>query len=220
MGATTWDFQKLHQSAWVPTINYYWRFVLTIALKTKAHNPKGHGKYHKPMINKQNLRTKAVKKLILPAFFLCALSLGGCGMVQEIIFEKAIEAGSGEKVDIDMSKESVDIKTNEGNLSVSSGDNVKLPDTFPKDIYFDKNAEIRMAMDLPEGVSVTFVTNESVAAVKDKYTAEMAKNGWTQEMTMDVNGQSMFGFQKQERASQIMIYADQDQTLVQVIAKK
>ncbi|WP_041443574.1 hypothetical protein [Picosynechococcus sp. PCC 7002] len=193
---------------------------MTIAPKTKAHNPKGHGKYRKPMINKQNLRTKAVKKLILPAFFLCALSLGGCGMVQEIIFEKAIEAGSGEKVDIDMSKESVDIKTNEGNLSVSSGDNVKLPDTFPKDIYFDKNAEIRMAMDLPEGVSVTFVTNESVAAVKDKYTAEMAKNGWTQEMTMDVNGQSMFGFQKQERASQIMIYADQDQTLVQVIAKK
>ena len=171
-------------------------------------------------INKQNLRTKAVKKFILPVFFLCSLGLGGCGMVQEMIFEKAIEAGSGEKVDIDMSKESVDIKTNEGNLSVSSGDDVKLPDTFPKDIYFDKNAEIRMAMDLPEGVSVTFVSNESVAAVKDKYTAEMAKNGWSQEMTMDVNGQSMFGFQKQDRASQIMIYDDQGQTLVQVIAKK
>ncbi|MBV5261719.1 hypothetical protein FLX56_25230 [Synechococcus moorigangaii CMS01] len=161
-----------------------------------------------------------MKKLILPTFLLFSLGLGGCGMVQEMIFEKAIEAGSGEKVDIDLSQETVDIKTNEGNLSMSSGENVKLPDTFPKDIYLYRDAKFTMAMDLPEGVSIAFTTDENVAAVKERYQAEMTKNGWKQEVSMDVSGQAIFGFQKQERSSQIMIYADQGKTLVQITAAK
>ncbi|MEB3226054.1 MAG: hypothetical protein VKJ86_09645 [Synechococcus sp.] len=161
-----------------------------------------------------------MKKILLPSVLLFSLSLGGCGLVQEMIFEKAIEAGTGEKVDIDTSKDTVDIKTDEGSLSVSSGENIPLPDTFPQDIYLYQDAKVNMAMDLPEGVSVSFTTKENPAAVKEKYKAEMAKNGWSQEMTMDVNGQSIFGFQKQERAAQIMIYADQGQTFIQITAAK
>lgn len=161
-----------------------------------------------------------MKKLILPTFCLIALSLGGCGMVQEMIVEKVVEVGTGEKVDINTAQESVTIKSGDESIAFSSGENVKIPAAFPNDIYVYNNAEVKMAMDLPEGISVSFVTNESVAAVREKYEAEMARSGWSKEMSMDLNGQVIFGFQKQDRASQIMIYEDGQGTLIQITAKK
>jgi purine nucleoside permease len=141
-------------------------------------------------------------------------------MVQEMMIEKAIEAGTGQKVDINTAQESITIQSGDESIAFSSGDNVKVPAAFPNDIYVYNNAQVKMAMDLPEGVSVSFLTNENVAAVRAKYEQEMARNGWSKEMSMDLNGQVIFGFQKQDRASQIMIYEDGEGTLIQITAKK
>ena len=65
----------------------------------------------------------------------------GCGSsekaeekVAEKIAEKAIAAQTGKKVDIDIDKERMQIKTEDGEMTLTSGESAKIPDTFPKDI--------------------------------------------------------------------------------------
>jgi hypothetical protein len=145
----------------------------------------------------------------------------GCGSrekaeekVAEKIVEKAIAAQTGKKVDIDIDKESMQIKTEDGEMTLTSGESAKIPDTFPKDIPIYKGFVLDMAMEVPDGHSLSFTTGDDMPEVAKWYVDEMASRGWTKEMSMNMGTQEMLVFKKGERGVNLVISPDNDQTRI------
>ncbi len=141
----------------------------------------------------------------------------GCGrQAEEAAVEKAIELQTGGTARVDLSKETMQIETEEGKMTMSSGEGAKLPDSFPQDIYVLDGAKIEMAMEVPQGYSLAFTTDKDRAAVAEQYKKQMTSAGWTQKAAMDMGEQVMLAYEKPERAANIVITADESVTRVNV----
>ncbi len=160
-----------------------------------------------------------MKKFYLFIVLISVVAYIGCGKkVEEKVAEKIIEQQTGGKADVDISDESVSIKTKDGEFKMNAGDNAKLPEDFPSDVFVYKNAEVKMTMALPQGSSVSFQTKDSKDKVVAKYKKEMKSKGWSQEMAMDMGEGTSLTYKKGERGVQVMVATDDDFTLITVIA--
>jgi hypothetical protein len=135
------------------------------------------------------------KAIIISAALLLVVTLSGCGKKiaeksAEQAAEKALETASGGKADVDVSKDSVSIKTNEG--SYQAGTSVSLPDGFPKDVYVI-DGTITTAMNLYQGsYTINIQTNYSVNEAYTKYENQFKGSGWTISLNYsDANGKSL-----------------------------
>ena len=159
-----------------------------------------------------------MKRIILCAVACSLVAYIGCGKkAEEKVIEKIIEKESGGKADVDISDESISIKTEDGEATLHAGENVKLPADFPKDILVYKGADVKMTMEVPQGKSVTFLTKDDVSKVAEAYKKEMAGKGWKKEMAMDMGEQTSLIFKKDERMAQIMIGKEDDKTMINII---
>ncbi len=153
-------------------------------------------------------------------FFIClmvSLVVVGCSCsetaeerIAEKIAEKALEAQTGQKADIDVDKESMTITTEDGKMTMTSGKAAKLPENFPKDIPIYKGYALDMAMEMSKGYSVSFTTKDDVSTVSEWYLAEMTDKGWTKEASMDMGDQKMLVFKKGERGVNLVVAPDPD----------
>ena len=148
---------------------------------------------------------------------LCA---SGCGRAREKmaskIMEKSIELQTGKKTSVDISNQKVTLKTAEGETVVSGGGSASIPAEFPKDIYVDKSAKVRMAMRNPGGFALTLETDQTVEKVVEKYAGEMKAQGWTQESSVDMGAQKMLAFRKEKRQVSLMVAKSDKATQVVV----
>jgi predicted outer membrane protein len=156
---------------------------------------------------------------LMMALVVIALLAFGCGeksekMAAEKMAEKAIESNFGGDAKVDIEKESIRIETDKGEMTMTAGDSAKLPANFPKDVFLYKDADLKMAMELPQALNLTFETNEAVSKVSETYLAEMTDNGWQKKMDMDMQGQKMMAFSKDERTVSVMISSDQSKTQI------
>ena len=140
--------------------------------------------------------------------------------VAEKIAEKAIEAQTGKKADIDVDKESMTIKTEDGEMTMTSGKAAKIPDNFPKDIPMYEEYVLEMAMELPKGYSLSFTTKDDMSQVSEWYLDEMIDEGWTKEASMDMGDQKMLVFKKGERGVNFVIAPDSDKTRISLTSVK
>ena len=159
--------------------------------------------------------------------FLLSVLMIGCGCseeaedkVAEKIAEKAIEAQTGQKADIDVEKESMRIKTKDGEMTMTSGKAAKLPDDFPADIPICEGCTLDMAMEVPQGYSLSFTTKDDVSKVSEWYLNAMIDKGWTKEAFMDMGKQTMLVFRKGERGVNVAISHDNDQTRISLTSVK
>lgn len=83
--------------------------------------------------------------------------------IGEQIAEKAFEAQTGARVDIDSQGEDVTIKTEEGQTQYSAGGRAKLPDNFPKELVVVSDAKIIMSSSSGLSSSVSYITNDEQA---------------------------------------------------------
>jgi len=150
----------------------------------------------------------------------CSCSENAEQSIAEKIAEKAIEAQTGQKADIDMDKESMTIKTEDGDVSITSGKSAQIPDNFPKDIPMYEGYVLDMAMEVPEGYSLSFTTEDDVAKVSEWYLNEMTDEGWTKEASMDMGSQKMLVFKKGERGVNLVVAPDEDQTRISLTSVK
>lgn len=165
-----------------------------------------------------------MKKKILGigGVFVLALIFSGCGageMAQkkagERIIEKAIESQTGGKVDINSGKNTMDITTSEGQVSVSNDGDGKLPANFPSDVFIFSDAKITISTfnaAQPGSFSVSYSTASATQdSAFEKYKAEMTASGWTKETEMNfgVEQGAMLTFKKDNRKVSIMIGKDE-----------
>lgn len=131
-----------------------------------------------------------MKTSVLLPLSLAAALLSGCGKLQEAASEaaaeKAIEATTGKKVDIqnEDGQQSVAIETDKGTYTSASGENVKLPGTFPNDVHLPADAKVTAAMTMGQALSITLTSSQALPTTYDTYRKAQAGDGWTETMAM------------------------------------
>ncbi len=146
----------------------------------------------------------------------CSCSETAEERIAETIAEKALEAQTGQKADIDVDKESMTITTEDGKMTMTSGKGARLPENFPEDIPIYKGYALDMAMEMPKGYSVSFTTKDDVSTVSEWYLTEMTDKGWTKEASMDMGDQKMLVFKKGERGVNLVVAPDPDKDQTRV----
>ncbi|HRY82463.1 MAG TPA: hypothetical protein P5232_02030 [Candidatus Moranbacteria bacterium] len=174
-----------------------------------------------------------MKKKILGAsgVVLLALIFSGCGAgdaarqkAGEAIMERAIESQTGGKVDINSGKNTMDITTGEGKMSVSNEGEGKLPESFPKDIFIFSDAKITLSTSNTTGTGSLSVSYSTKSATQneamEKYKTEMTGSGWTKETEMNFGTDqgAIVNFKKDSRSVAVTIGKDENgSTFISVI---
>jgi hypothetical protein len=145
----------------------------------------------------------------LLALFVLALALfamSGCQNMAEKATEAAVEKATG--VDVEKNGDSVTVKTDEGEATVSS--DAKLPDDFPQDVPIYENATIETAItnkvDAGTSYLIGMKSDDDAGEVYAWYKQAFEDEGWTILSSMEV-GDSVGGLaaEKDTRTSNLSI---------------
>lgn len=133
--------------------------------------------------------------------------------IGQTIMEKAIESQIGGKVDVDADNGTMNVNTKDG--SFSAGENVKIPDNFPKDIFVFSDAKISFAMSggaSEKSYSISYFTAATQEEAMNKYKEEMAKNGWQKENEADMGIQGkILNFKKGQLDAMVTMGTSEDE---------
>jgi len=157
--------------------------------------------------------------------FTAIMVVFGCGekieeKAAEKVMEKAIESNMGGNAEVDLKENSLRIQTEEGEMTMTSGDSVKLPTDFPRDVFLYKGADLNTSMELPQGFNLMFQTKDDPSKVSEAYLTEMEEEGWSKEMSMDMGGSKMMVFKKDERMVNVTITSDEEVTQIALSVAK
>jgi len=134
--------------------------------------------------------------------FCLILLVVGCGKeVQEAAVEKKIEEATGGEADVDFSDDGMKItgETKEGEYAITAGEETEIPEDFPSDVFIYRPSEAVMTMKVPEGYSITLMTQDDKAEVVEAYKREMQEEGWSEEGSMNMGSHSMLVYKKDGR---------------------
>jgi hypothetical protein len=140
--------------------------------------------------------------------FCLLLTVAGCGgEADEEAIERRIETETGGEAEVDLSEGTVEVagKTEEGEYSMKAGEKAEIPDDFPDDVFIYKPSTVVVSMMVPEGQAITLTTKDDQAKVLDAYASEMEKKGWAKEGSMDMGGNKMLVYKKDERVANVSI---------------
>lgn len=133
----------------------------------------------------------------------------GCKKASEKLTEKIIEKGlknqGASDAKVDLSSGKMSIKTDKGQMEMSTGDSVAIPADFPKDIYVAKGGKIQMAMKMPDGYMLQLHIGQEKGKVAETYVSEMKGQGWTADVSMDMGEACSRIFKKGDRQVAVVI---------------
>lgn len=141
--------------------------------------------------------------------------------------EKLIKSRTGENIDIDISEDGINIKSDQGNISItgnddsaniyieseegsisfSSGRSAKIPDEFPKDIYIYKRSIVESAAATAHGQMVILKSDDTISTIRDVYLKKMPASGWTNQGTFDNYNQTQMLFKQDDRKTIVLLYS-------------
>jgi hypothetical protein len=138
-----------------------------------------------------------------------ALALTACGKsAGERAAEAAIEASTGQKANVDAKNGAVTIKTDKGEMKMTSGDSAALPASFPKDVYLPEHYAVKSAMEMPNAMVLEIEAPGAVAALAADASKRMQAQGWKQQMAMAQTGQSQVLVYEKEKRSATLSFND------------
>jgi hypothetical protein len=138
-----------------------------------------------------------------------ALACTACGKsAGERAAEAAIEAGTGQKADVDAKNGAVTIKTDKGEMKMTSGDSAALPASFPKDVYLPEHYAVKSAMEMPNAMVLEIEAPGAVATLAADASKRMQAQGWKQQMAMAQTGQSQVLVYEKEKRSATLSFND------------
>lgn len=175
-----------------------------------------------------SVERKNMKKnlILLVAVLALGFTLTGCfkspsEKFAEKMVEKTIEAQTGGNVDVDTSGGTVNFKTDDGTTQVSSGGEVNLPDSFPKELIIVSDAKIIIASSADKTMSVAYQTDSNQSELYVDYKTKLNSQGWTKEFEMDAGTGKVVNFKKDTQRASITISEnsnkDEKQTIVNII---
>jgi len=133
------------------------------------------------------------------------LVLSGCGKsVSEKAVEKAIEAQSGGKANVDINSGNVKVETEEGMME--SGTDVKLPSDFPSDVFvIDGEIKAAISDQASGGFTISIETEKTVEEVNALYKEKLESEGWKITATMNFSGMTSTTGEKDDRTVSVAI---------------
>jgi hypothetical protein len=166
---------------------------------------------------------RSVKNL-LPAFALVALVGAGCAPADSIkqqaqqavntAAEKASQASekatelaaeeaykkAGKDIDVSVGKDTWSITDPKTGQVIVAGENVTIPDGFPKDILIYPNGKVTsvQVISKDKDAALLATTMDSQATVRDWYIAEAEKSGWKKDRELEGGGQFALVFNRTE----------------------
>jgi hypothetical protein len=156
-----------------------------------------------------------------------AAVLLACGQkAEEKASEKAAEkivemqmAKEGQKVDVDLSKGSVKIESKEGDVTVSAGEGVKVPDGFPKDVFVHEGT-VKTATTEGGNFMLAIETEDGATKVAETYKEKLKSEGWQETRTVAMEGGSFLEYEKDGRSLTVHLMEDDGKTLITVAVQK
>jgi len=147
--------------------------------------------------------------MIVVAFFVVVL-LGGCGTdtLVENRIEKSIKDATGQKTDVDFGTGGLNMQGEDG-TSIQSGEDVKLPDDFPKDVYvIDGKIIVALKNMYGAGYNLSIMSDKSVEEAKSLYREKLTADGWKVGLDATIGDIVMFSGQKEKRTVSVSITTD------------
>lgn len=135
--------------------------------------------------------------VIISAISATLMLTTGCGKAAEVTQEKVIEAAmakEGISADVNISQDgdavSFSAKTEAGDTAFSVGENVGMPEGFPKDIPTLSGWKVQMVNTEASSAMYNIMasTAMSMEEVVAFYKKELAAQGWTEEASTNVPG--------------------------------
>jgi hypothetical protein len=145
--------------------------------------------------------------------------IGGCGsktLVDKQV-EKGIEDATGQKAQVDINNNSVNIQEANGG-SVQAGVGTKVPDDFPKDIYVIEG-EVKVALKnmYGNGYNLSILTDKSIPDAKKLYEDQLKAAGWKMNMDAIVGEIVMMSGEKDGRTVSVSVNTDPDTQKTSVV---
>lgn len=126
--------------------------------------------------------------------------------MSEKYIEQAIERETGGTVDVDYNNSNVTVETEEG--SFSSGNDVKLPEDFPSDVYVFGGKLLSVIKTNEDAVMISIETDKTPAEVKAAYEEKLKSDGWELTGTMDFGDSVSLIGKKGTRTISVVISTD------------
>jgi hypothetical protein len=143
--------------------------------------------------------------------------LFSCGETKENaaekIAEEAIEAETGENVDINIEDESgsVTITTKDGDAEFSANNNAEIPDDFPDDVFVYPDTKVQLSMAVEGNFSLKLIAGDGLDEIISKYEKEMTDEGWKIEGSVDIADQKTRIFKKNNRQVSVSVAPENNQ---------
>ena len=154
-------------------------------------------------------------------YIICLLGLilvaAGCGGgSQERVLETSIEQATGGDAEVNISNDKMEISgmTEDGEFSLTSGEGAEIPSNFPSDVPIYKPSTVISSMNMPEGQTVGLKTDDDSKKVTEDYKRMMTGEGWTEQASMNMGGQSVLMYEKGDRGAQITIVPMDNETQI------
>lgn len=117
--------------------------------------------------------------------------------------ENAIEEQTGQDADVNVDENSVEISTDEGSLQ--AGEDVKLPQDFPGDIYvYDGKLSAVLQTIENEGYSITIETDDPIGDIMSLYESKLKSDGWEITGSMNFESTASLAAEKGERSLSVV----------------
>ena len=163
-----------------------------------------------------------IKKCLMFVFIVLVLLFIGCGggsqeRAAEKAAEKAIAKETGEKADVDISKDKVMIKSEGKEITIAGEGTASLPEDFPKDIYVYPGAGIKMSGKQENSFMLTLESKDDLKKVVSEYKDKMKAQEWKEKTTLDMGEQTMIEFEKENRSTIINITKADDKTQIHIM---
>jgi ABC-type Fe3+-hydroxamate transport system substrate-binding protein len=143
--------------------------------------------------------------------------LAGCGKSPaEALAEKAVSAiasqQAGKKVEVQKNGDTVVIQTEQGTVSMTGGDNVKLPKDFPSDVFLPKDYTVTAVLDMGQARNIGLRTATPPGDLFAEAGAMMKAHGWEQTLAMQQADGGLLAYRKGARMASLTFGRDGEAT--------
>ena len=142
-----------------------------------------------------------------------ALGVGACGKSEEKIADNMAEAAlakQGIKADIDSANQKVTIQGKDGERMEysGSGEGIKIPADFPKDVYIYEGATAFSAMKANEGHTLSLSSADPLDKIAAAYKEKMKAAGFEEKTSAQTAGMTMMQYTRGKLNVMVQIASD------------
>jgi hypothetical protein len=120
---------------------------------------------------------------------------------------------------VDSGNGKVTIQTKEGS-TYTAGEDVRIPEDFPKDVFVYTGAKVKMCMSMPNGWNLVLETKDSVDKALEAFKGKMTDGGWEKQMDLTTEGNHMVTYKKADRTAAVTISGSSGTTQISLVVAK